>query len=522
MKQSHEVPVTAFQAGEGLLPAYQKLVREVVIPYQYQVLEDKQEGVEKSHALENLRLAAKKNRGEELTEDFYGMVFQDSDVAKWLEAAAYTLGQQPDAQLEQLVDQVIALLGEAQQEDGYLNSYFTVKAPDKKWTDLQEAHELYCAGHLMEAACAHYEATGKDSLLSIMRKNADCIYEQFTKRNPRGCPGHPEVELALMRLYRATGDEKYKELCGHFLDARGQEPNYFQEEKETRGWTLWGSINEAVDTDYMQASLPVRQQKDAVGHAVRAVYLYTAMANLAGESGDQSLVDACHALWESVTHRQMYVTGGIGSTVLGEAFTVDYDLPNATVYAGDLRLHRPDFLCPADAPAGGQGRVRRRDRAGPVQHRAGRHAAGRQALLLREPLGGGSGHLRQGRHPDPRPAPAAPLVRLRLLPAQRGTAAVLHWQLRLWGGPGRVLHPPVPGRHSPERPGLLPGVPHRLPRARARPGSPSTGRRKPPWPSTSPPGARRPASPSTGRSRSWPPCCGMATPTSPALSRRGM
>ncbi len=333
MKQSHEVPVTAFQAGEGLLPAYQKLVREVVIPYQYQVLEDKQEGVEKSHALENLRLAAKKNRGEELTEDFYGMVFQDSDVAKWLEAAAYTLGQQPDAQLEQLVDQVIALLGEAQQEDGYLNSYFTVKAPDKKWTDLQEAHELYCAGHLMEAACAHYEATGKDSLLSIMRKNADCIYEQFTKRNPRGCPGHPEVELALMRLYRATGDEKYKELCGHFLDARGQEPNYFQEEKETRGWTLWGSINEAVDTDYMQASLPVRQQKDAVGHAVRAVYLYTAMADLAGESGDQSLVDACHALWESVTHRQMYVTGGIGSTVLGEAFTVDYDLPNATVYA---------------------------------------------------------------------------------------------------------------------------------------------------------------------------------------------
>ena len=333
MKQSHEVPVTAFQAGEGLLPAYQKLVREVVIPYQYQVLEDKQEGVEKSHALENLRLAAKKNRGEELTEDFYGMVFQDSDVAKWLEAAAYTLGQQPDAQLEQLVDQVIALLGEAQQEDGYLNSYFTVKAPDKKWTDLQEAHELYCAGHLMEAACAHYEATGKDSLLSIMRKNADCIYEQFTKRNPRGCPGHPEVELALMRLYRATGDEKYKELCGHFLDVRGQEPNYFQEEKETRGWTLWGSINEAVDTDYMQASLPVRQQKDAVGHAVRAVYLYTGMADVAKETQDETLLAACRNLWESITKRRMYITGGIGSTFMGEAFTVDYDLPNDTVYA---------------------------------------------------------------------------------------------------------------------------------------------------------------------------------------------
>ena len=335
MKVSREVPVNAYRAGEGLLPAYQKLVREVVIPYQYRVLEDKEEGVEKSHALENLRLAARKNRGEEFTEEFYGMVFQDSDVAKWLEAAAYTLGQYPNPELEREVDNVIELLGKAQQEDGYLNSYFTVKEPDRKWTNLQEAHELYCAGHLMEAACAYYEATGKDSLLKIMERNADCIYRQFTEKNTRGCSGHPEVELALLRLYRATGDERYKELCAHFLDVRGQKPNYFAQERDARQWRLWASsaFDGSINTDYNQSTLPVREQKDAVGHAVRAVYLYTAMADLAGEDGDDTLKDACRALWESITQRRMYVTGGIGSTVLGEAFTVDYDLPNATVYA---------------------------------------------------------------------------------------------------------------------------------------------------------------------------------------------
>ena len=334
MKMSREVPVTAFQGGEGLLPAYQRLVREKVIPYQYQVLEDKLEGVEKSHALENLRLAAQKNRGEALSGEFYGMVFQDSDVAKWLEAAAYSLGQCPDPALEREVDSVVELLAQVQQEDGYLNSYFTVKEPERKWTNLQEAHELYCAGHLMEAACAYYEATGKDRFLKIMEKNANCIYRHFMEECPQGYSGHPEVELALLRLYRASGNEKYKELCAHFLEVRGQSPNYFIEEKARRGWNVWGPTgNDANDTDYTQSTLPVREQKDAVGHAVRAVYLYTAMADLAGETGDQGLAKACRALWESVTHRKMYVTGGIGSTVLGEAFTVDYDLPNATVYA---------------------------------------------------------------------------------------------------------------------------------------------------------------------------------------------
>ena len=329
------VPVTAYQAGEGFLSQKQKLVRQVVLPYQYDILNDRLPGVEKSHAIENLRQAARKMAGEQVPpESFYGMVFQDSDVAKWMEAAAYALAAGPDQELEARLEETIDLLEQGQHEDGYLNSYFTVKAPGKEWTDLQEAHELYCAGHLMEAAVAYFEATGRDRFLKIMEKNADCIYRHFTEVCPRGFSGHPEVELALLKLYRATGNETYKELCAHFIDVRGQSPNYFIEERKARGWHVWdqGDPN-GIDTDYTQSTKPVREQQDAVGHAVRAVYLYTAMADLARESGDPTLKTACETLWKSITEKRMYVTGGIGSTVLGEAFTVDYDLPGDTAYA---------------------------------------------------------------------------------------------------------------------------------------------------------------------------------------------
>ena len=329
------VPVTAYQAGEGFLSQKQKLVRQVVLPYQYDILNDRLPGVEKSHAIENLRQAARKMAGEQVApESFYGMVFQDSDVAKWMEAAAYALAAGPDQELEARLEETIDLLEQGQHEDGYLNSYFTVKAPGKEWTDLQEAHELYCAGHLMEAAVAYFEATGRDRFLKIMERNADCIYRHFTEVCPRGFSGHPEVELALLKLYRATGNETYKELCAHFIDVRGQSPNYFIEERKTRGWHVWdqGDPN-GIDTDYTQSTKPVREQQDAVGHAVRAVYLYTAMADLARESGDPTLKTACETLWKSITEKRMYVTGGIGSTVLGEAFTVDYDLPGDTAYA---------------------------------------------------------------------------------------------------------------------------------------------------------------------------------------------
>jgi len=306
-------------------------VVEQVIPYQEMALRDEIPDAEKSHAIENFRQAAKVLKEGKCEEEFYGMVFQDSDVAKWLEAAAYSLVNPPDAELEARLDEMIELIGSAQYEDGYLNTYFTVKAPDKKWTNLQEAHELYCAGHMMEAAVAYYEATGKDSLLQIMSKMTDHIYKHFITEGAEGYPGHPEVELALMRMYHATGEEKYKELAAHFVNVRGVDSDYYKKEEKQKGWQVWGM--NAEDKEYAQNQAPVRKLTEATGHAVRAVYLFTGMADLAAETKDETLLSACEILWENIVNKRMYVTGGIGSTVHGEAFTKDYHLPNDTAYA---------------------------------------------------------------------------------------------------------------------------------------------------------------------------------------------
>lgn len=320
-----------FHLNDNFLGAYETLVVEQVIPYQEKALRDEIPEAEKSHAMENFRQAAKMLAEGTCEEEFYGMVFQDSDVAKWLEAAAYSLVNHPDEKLEQRADEIIALIGSAQHEDGYLNTYFTVKEPDKKWTNLQEAHELYCAGHLIEAAVAYYEATGKDSLLNIMKKNANHIYRRFVEEKAEGYPGHPEIELALMRLYDTTKEKKYLELAAHFINVRGVDPDYYKKEAETKGWTVWNMNPE--DTEYAQNQAPVRELTKATGHSVRAVYLYTGMAHLAAETGDESLVRACDTLWDNIVKQRMYITGGIGSTNQGEAFTKDYNLPNDTAYA---------------------------------------------------------------------------------------------------------------------------------------------------------------------------------------------
>ncbi len=315
---------------DGFLAEYQRLVRETMIPYQYEVLHDRADGVEKSHVVQNFINAGKALRGEEAGE-FYGMVFQDSDAAKWLEATAYILIHFPDETLEQQADVLIDLIADAQDEDGYLNTYFTIKDKEKRWTNLLEGHELYCSGHMIEAACAYYEATGKDKFLNVMIRNAEHIYKVFIEDGHEGYPGHPEIELALMKLYRTTNDSRFLELAKHFTDVRGVDTEYYQKEKEQRDWTVWG--NNADDHCYQQSHCPVRDMDKAVGHAVRAVYLYTAMADLAAETEDAALSAACRRLWESITQRQMYITGGIGSTVNGEAFSTDYDLPNDTAYA---------------------------------------------------------------------------------------------------------------------------------------------------------------------------------------------
>ncbi len=320
-----------FKLSEGLFSRYAKLLCETVIPFQEDVLHDRKEGVEPSHAVENFRIAAKKIATGEKPESFYGMVFQDSDVAKWLEAAAYSLIIKPDKELSERIDLLCDLIADAQEESGYLDTYFTVERPDQKFANLLEGHELYCAGHMMEAAAALYEATGKTKLLDVMKKNADFLYQTFVVQGKEGYPGHPEVELALMRLWRVTGDEKYKQLAEHFVNVRGVDPEFYVREVASRDWVVWG--NDAKDKEYQQSHKPVREQTDAVGHSVRAAYLYTAMADIAAVTKEPELTEACFKLFDSITKRRMYITGGIGSTVWGEAFSTDYDLPNDTVYA---------------------------------------------------------------------------------------------------------------------------------------------------------------------------------------------
>ncbi|MCL2388159.1 MAG: glycoside hydrolase family 127 protein, partial [Defluviitaleaceae bacterium] len=306
----------------------QDLMIDVVLPYQLDLLEDRVPEAEKSHAIQNFRIAAGEAEGE-----FYGMVFQDSDVAKWLEAVAYALTVKTDPELEKNADEIIALIGRAQEPDGYLNTFFSVKEPHHKWQNLLECHELYCSGHMIEAAVAYYEATGKGEFLNIMRRNADLICQRFGagEGQVRGIAGHQEIELALYRLYKATNEPKYLETAKYFLDERGKSPSYFDEELASRDWSHWGVKSE--NREYAQNHLPVREQTQAVGHSVRAVYMYTAMAAIAAETGDVGLLNACRTLWANIVNKRMYITGGIGSTHHLESFTADYDLPNDSAYA---------------------------------------------------------------------------------------------------------------------------------------------------------------------------------------------
>jgi DUF1680 family protein len=300
-----------------------------MLPYQYAVMNDEVPGAEPSHALENFRIAAGLAQGE-----FYGMVFQDSDVYKWLEAAAYILAKEDHPELEKTADQVIDLIAAAQQPDGYLNTYFTVAEPEGRWRNLREEHELYCAGHLIEAAVAYYEATGKGKVLDVACRFADYISQIFgtEQGQKRGYPGHEGLELALVKLYRVTDNRKYLELSKYFVDERGRQPHYFEQEAIARGDRHVTTHGGRWDSRYNQSHLPVREQKEAVGHAVRAMYLYAALADLVRYTRDESLHKICEALWEDVVNRKMYITGGIGSSSYGEAFTIPYDLPNDTSY----------------------------------------------------------------------------------------------------------------------------------------------------------------------------------------------
>ena len=248
-----------------------------------------------------------------------GIYFDDSDVYKALEAIAYSLKNYPDAELEKKADEWIDKIAAAQEPDGYLNTYFSLMGLDKRWTDM-EKHEDYCAGHLIEAAVAYYNTTGKRKLLDVAIRFADHIEETFPKRNVPWVSGHQEIELALVKLYRATNNRKYLDLSDWFLQQRGHGFG--------KGviWDQW------KNPDYCQDGVPVKEQKEITGHAVRAMYLYTGAADVAAAKNDPGYMNSMKTVWEDVVYRNMYITGGIGSSGSNEGFSVDYDLPNENAY----------------------------------------------------------------------------------------------------------------------------------------------------------------------------------------------
>ena len=318
----------------------QKKVREKVIPYQYEALNDKIENAEKSYCIENFKKASKvvkaqkndkslpvypvdKWHYDESNSDknaFHGWVFQDSDAYKWLEAVAYSLATAWDDELYNRACGLIELICSAQCDNGYLDTLYIINDQSKIFTNLKDFHELYCFGHLAEAGVAFYCSTGNKMLLDAALRFADLICDVFNENGKRGYPGHEIAELALVKLYRVTKNAKYLKTAEFFINERGTKPFYFDKERNIK--------TDGSDYVYNQAHMPVREQSEAVGHAVRGVYLYSGMADVAKEVNDENLYTACKRIWDDITKKKMYITGGIGSTVDGEAFSFDYDLPN--------------------------------------------------------------------------------------------------------------------------------------------------------------------------------------------------
>ncbi|MDE0098171.1 MAG: glycoside hydrolase family 127 protein [Truepera sp.] len=290
--------------------------RQVTIPYDF-------EKCEETGRIDNFAKAAGLMEG-----PHKGLFYNDSDVFKVVEGAAYSLSLHPDPELEGYLDDLIQKIAGAQENDGYLYTARTIdpEAVDseqeglERWSNLRISHELYNVGHLYEAAVAHHQATGKRTLLDVALRNAELIDSVFGPDKIRDVPGHQEIEIGLVKLYRTTGERRYLELAKFFLDQRGQPDR--------------GNLQTNFDLPgYMQDHLPVTEQREAVGHAVRAAYMYSGMADVAALTGDEAYIAALDTLWQSVVSRRMYLTGGIGAHLHGEAFGEDFELPNAKAYA---------------------------------------------------------------------------------------------------------------------------------------------------------------------------------------------
>ena len=305
----HPVPFTSVRIDNGFWAPRMETNRKVTIPFDFKKCEE-------TGRIDNFAKAGGLMPGK-----FEGIRYNDSDVYKVIEGAAYSLSLHPDPALEKYLDDLIAKIAAAQEDDGYLYTARTIDpknpAPHTgktRWSLLYTSHELYNVGHMYEAAVAYYQATGKRTLLDVAIRNANLIAKVFGPNGKHAVPGHQEIEIGLAKLYRVTGDEKYLRLAKFFLDERGK----------ADGRKLYG--------EYCQDHLPVTEQKEAVGHAVRACYMYSAMADIAALTGDLSYVKAIDRIWENVVYKKLYITGGVGARSNGEAFGEDYELPNKSAY----------------------------------------------------------------------------------------------------------------------------------------------------------------------------------------------
>lgn len=302
------LPLTGVRLSDNFWGPRRRINRDETLPSQYRHLEE-------TGRLDNFRKASGKMEGR-----FEGIYFNDSDVYKWLEAAAWSLATDPDSGLTKMVDAVITEIEDAQEPGGYLNTYFTFERAGDRWTDF-DLHEMYCAGHLFQAAVAHFHATGSGRLLGVATRFADHICDTFGPESEGKRPavdGHEEIEMSLVELFRVTGNRRYLEQARFFVDARGH--------------GLLGRPYGQHDPSYSQDHKPLREQDEVVGHAVRALYLYSGAADVYAETGEPELLEALDTLWKNMTTRRMYVGGGLGSRHEGEAFGEDYELPNGRAY----------------------------------------------------------------------------------------------------------------------------------------------------------------------------------------------
>ena len=361
-RTSHPIALRDATVTDPFWASRQELVRTQVIPYQWNALNDNVPGAAPSYCMHNFKAAAAQNaehhkegkafvppkytfRGFEALPDdpahpdsdkFYGFVFQDTDFSKWIEAVGYSLTHHPDADLEATADTAIDIVCAAQLDNGYLDTYYILNGMDRHFTNLKDHHELYCFGHLTEGAIAYYQATGKRKLLDAACRFADYIDSRFGTADGQlhGYPGHEIAEMALVKLAETTGEQRYADLAEYFVRQRGRQPLYF--ELEDRRRAREDGRNYAPREQnyaYYQADKPITEQTEALGHAVRAAYFYAGTADVARLTGDSDLLASCERLWRNIVDRKLYITGGIGATHMGEAFSFDYDLPNDTAYS---------------------------------------------------------------------------------------------------------------------------------------------------------------------------------------------